>query len=817
MGKVNSKYALIALSSIFALSMFGCTKTSDTSEMGRYIEEFYDAPEGIYDVRDLRVLADGTIGMLAYGENEIELYISEDECKSWNRKDINLPQGDSENDMLSVNNAILSKDGEIFISYCFYDYTEYEEGENLKEEAVDDSAEESEDAVEDDKYYEPEYKYAFIDAEGSIHDISLDEISESAEEESEDDEMYYGGYYYYTFKFANNGDIVFSNDNGMIYQLDPASGEMKNEFVLDDSYINAFVTVGDSLLVLGDTSVKEYSLESGKELGNIEALESEVLYENNSKFYGISNIFSDDDKTIYYSNTTGLYKYELGSKEVEQIVEGTLSSIGDDNMYIRAFVVGKDNTFLACGQDYNSYEGGTSIIKFIYSADTPKTPENQITVYSLYEDYNIRQNIVLFQKANPDIYVKLETGISGEDAVTESDALRTLNTEIMAGKGPDIILLDGMSESYLEQGLLEDISDVIEEYTKNDLLFENIRDAYTDKDGKVYSIPTKIKIPVVAGTTEYVSSVTDLQTLSEALVKSAENSGKANEEKYVEMYTPSMLVSMLYYANGSTWLNEDNTINEDNIKEFLEEAKKIYDAYVATYDEDQYEEYKKSMQSYIDEYGEDIGIYYLDNYLSPMSIMDESAKKLAVGVISGVDFIEQMYSLNKANEDITYALINGQTSGIFVPKNLMGINAKSDNKEIAKKFISYLLSEESQSKESYDGLPINKAAFDKMSEYPYADDFVGENGEPYSEGQSIGTWGFSDENGTIVELEMYWPTKEYFNIFKSEVESLKTPVTVNTIVLQEVSKAFDKYANGNGNLDEVVKSIGDNIDLILAE
>lgn len=68
-------------------------------------------------------------------------------------------------------------------------------------------------------------------------------------------------------------------------------------------------------------------------------------------------------------------------------------------MYIRAFVVGKDNTFLACGQDYNSHEGGTSIIKFIYSADTPKTPENQITVYSLYEDYNIRQNIVyIFQK-----------------------------------------------------------------------------------------------------------------------------------------------------------------------------------------------------------------------------------------------------------------------------------------------------------------------------------------------------------------------------------------------------------------------------------
>lgn len=149
------------------------------------------------------------------------------------------------------------------------------------------------------------------------------------------------------------------------------------------------------------------------------------------------------------------------------------------------------------------------------------------------------------------------------------------------------------------------------------------------------------------------------------------------------------------------------------------------------------------MQSYIDEYGEDIGIYYLDNYLNPMSIMNESSKKLAVGVISGRDFIEYMYSLSKGNQDISYALINGQTSGVFVPKNLMGINAKSDNKEMAKKFISYLLSEESQSKESYDGLPINKAAFDKISEYPYADEFVGENGEGYSEDQSIGTWGFS--------------------------------------------------------------------------
>lgn len=39
----------------------------------------------------------------------------------------------------------------------------------------------------------------------------------------------------------------------------------------------------------------------------------------------------------------------------------------------------------------------------------------------------------------------LEIGLTGEDGMTEADALRTLNTEILAGSGPDILRLDGMS------------------------------------------------------------------------------------------------------------------------------------------------------------------------------------------------------------------------------------------------------------------------------------------------------------------------------------------------------------------------------------
>ena len=80
---------------------------------------------------------------------------------------------------------------------------------------------------------------------------------------------------------------------------------------------------------------------------------------------------------------------------------------------------------------------------------------------------------MLFQKKYPDVYVNIETGMSGDDSVTDTDALKVLNTEIMAGTGPDVLLLDGISEdTYIEKGMLEDLSGVL----KDTDIMSNIKD-----------------------------------------------------------------------------------------------------------------------------------------------------------------------------------------------------------------------------------------------------------------------------------------------------------------------------------------------------
>ena len=118
------------------------------------------------------------------------------------------------------------------------------------------------------------------------------------------------------------------------------------------------------------------------------------------------------------------------------------------------------------------------VLKYTYSPDTPAEPDTELTVYSLLDNSYIRQVAAIFQKKYPDIYLSLEVGMTGEDGMTTTDALKTLNTEIMAGNGPDVMILDGIPEdTYIEKGMLADISSILDKAEKEDGILDNIQGA----------------------------------------------------------------------------------------------------------------------------------------------------------------------------------------------------------------------------------------------------------------------------------------------------------------------------------------------------
>ena len=63
--------------------------------------------------------------------------------------------------------------------------------------------------------------------------------------------------------------------------------------------------------------------------------------------------------------------------------------------------------------------------------------------------------------------------------VTVADRIRALNARILAGDGPDILVLDGLpTESYIEKGILADLNPLLGDLKEE--LLPSVLSAYTE-------------------------------------------------------------------------------------------------------------------------------------------------------------------------------------------------------------------------------------------------------------------------------------------------------------------------------------------------
>ncbi len=823
MSKKIKRLFSMAMSLALMVSAVGCSGGgAKKSAMGRYIEERYEGPKDVY-IQNIVKLEENKIGMVAQNyEGGLTSFISEDGGQTWNETKIELPKQEGMETV--TNSSSMLKDGRILINYYFMKpWVEPAEGEEITEEIFD----------EEDMFENIEYKYAIANQDGTVEDIKFPTISS-------EEGMNQG---YSQFVSANNGDIFYSTWEGNgIVQLDGQTLELKNEYIIDD-YFNTFSLVGESLIVYGFETITEFDINTGEEKGNLEKLEKEILGDNVQYYPNFLN--SGSDSKLYYYTTLGLYEYDMKSQTTKQLIDGVLSSFGDSEMNIMGFVEKENGEFLAVFNDWNNNE--MPIINYSYDETVPSVPDKQLRIYSLLENDQVRQAVSSYAKANPDTYVKYEIGMSwGEEGVTESDALKTLNTEIAAGNGPDVILLDGLPvESYIEKGLLEDISDVISEYTSQDLVFKNIADAYT-VDGKIYQFPTKIKFPMLVGNKDILDSVSDF----DSFVELAKKLGKENPDKRIfnDYYSPKTLVYSLYYLYGNDWLNSDKTINVDALNNFFEKTKELYTAI-----DENMQKYNEKMEAiWNDKFqGEEIpdkefgilegsedleevpedeeyvdpnegmwSVYEINNYLMPsiyadMLLMEgNEASSLMYGGLDSSWGYQSLITALINNKDLDYKMLTRGDEKVFMPIDALGVNAKGKNKEEAKEFIKELFAEKSQQRYYGQGITVNKESFKKEFEIDkeWQPEFDEETQHYFG-----GTMGWQDEEGNMKEVKQYLPNEEDVNRLIGEIESLNVAGTVNRVLLTEVAKQFEGYALGNTSLDDAINTIVDNLDLYLAE
>ena len=75
----------------------------------------------------------------------------------------------------------------------------------------------------------------------------------------------------------------------------------------------------------------------------------------------------------------------------------------------------------------------------------------KLNIYMLNDNQNVRDAIACYAAVAPDVEIEIEVGVPDYDT-TVSDALKKLNTRLLSGNGPDIILMDDIQAEHCRGG-----------------------------------------------------------------------------------------------------------------------------------------------------------------------------------------------------------------------------------------------------------------------------------------------------------------------------------------------------------------------------
>lgn len=706
---------------------------------GRYLESDVELPEEISQIRAVEKLADGRIALFdgVYG-----MYISEDNGETFTLQDLPVME-ELQREEAYIVNAAIGSDGSLVM----------------------------------ERYREDGCLYIYIDADGNTSEFTVDGLDLC-----------------YQCLFLDDGRLLGCGTG--VYVIDPQS---ESAYKLCDTKfaVEYMRQIGNLLYLVEGNGVEIFNLstESFEEDTVLnDFVSNEVAKSAGSATEGAYPVlvyFGDAEDSLYIATSQGLFRHVLKGNVMEEVIKGSLSSMGSPTNALSAMISIDKETFLIC---YNS-----SVLKsYHYDPNVSAVPENELVVYSLEENEAVRTAINLYQKENPDTYLSYETGVSGEDGMTREDAIRNLNTALLSGEGPDILVLDGLPlESYMEKGILMDLSDEINAKCMDGEMYENIINSYGNEK-VICAVPAFFSFPVCAG--NEISGITDLESLADRVEKLREEYPEGN---IIGSYREKEVLMRLYVISSPAFIKEDGSIDKEKLREYLIQAKRIWQAEKEGVDENKAQQRESMDEAYMRYMGRKD--WYADTGMHTLEYAS-GKERLLFGELSGVDFrYSEITSMFKTiNQEMDIAVLNGLAENVFVPNTILGINAAGEHKEAAKDFVMSMLDTELQNQPLGMGFPVNREAMEEELHKREGDEVNG-----------MISW--QDEDGNDSTLEISWPEADQLNKLEEMIESLDTPASADENVRDVVVELGVSALNGEMEIDEAVNEILNRIQIYLAE
>lgn len=569
---------------------------------------------------------------------------------------------------------------------------------------------------------------------------------------------------------ANQEDICFFDQDGnMTGQVKLEEGMDGGIYFLRDGTAIAYCYEEKS----GKSILRKLDLNTGKGDGNYEIPGGMNSY----------SLYAGGDCDFMLVGNGGVYSYNLGDEAVKKLMDFIDSDINSSYLYDMNAVSEKE--FYGAISDDTT--GEELLMKFTKVDPKDVKDKEVLTLACNYLDWNVRKYVVEFNKTNPNYRVRI---VDYSQYNTDEDytiGVTKLNTDIVSGKMPDILLLSNELpvESYKAKGLFEDLypfMDKDEEINREDY-FPNVLKSY-ENNGKLYSLFPGFVVYTVAGKTSDVGSQEGwtLEDLERVM---------ASKPEGTEAFPEATRESMLFYSiemSGSQFIDWESgkcNFNSEGFISLLE-----------------------FMKSFPETLPED---YYDDPARGNYDSWFREGKVLLNRMV-----LDSFYSYNYTKkgmfgEDITLIGFPGESGmgSVLSVDMQLAMSSRSKNKDGVWEFFRYFLMDEYQGNLNY-GWPISMKHVDALAKKAMERPF------------------YEDENGNKVEYDDYY----YINGVEIPISPM-TQEEVDEVVgfLQSVEEHFSNsqeliniiteeaapYFAGQKNVNEVADIIQNRVQIYVNE
>jgi len=588
------------------------------------------------------------------------------------------------------------------------------------------------------------------------------------------------GIYAIKIEIAQNGDLI-------IYQLGTGILQYSNDGVFKNQYggsrAEEFALSGDNIFIV-DMDASEIIIYDT----NTRELLKSIPYDNMTQETYLS---PGKGGSIYLTDRSGVYRLADGGSLWEKIIDGELTSLSIPSQYFSEITEGPDDNFYMI---FGDSESNSTFVKYEYDEKISSLPGTELVVYTLYENKTLRQAAGELQRKNSDIKVNIRVGINNESSITKADAVRALNTELLVGKGPDVILLDGMPiDLYISKGVLTDLSDVVAKLKANgEDLFDNVINSY-EKDSKIFAVPAKFVLPSMWIDEEYSKDVKNLKQLAEFTLK--------HNDKIIFPYSsPQELIRLFSVSSFPYWTDDEGAIKEAEFEKFLSDIKSINDANKKFITDEMREEAEKRKNANTSS-GQD--------FINSMDINSTDVLSWAFGRAYAYCDVLRSYNsvslpslaIKQRNGGVAVLLPGPLEKTIFVPINCAGVNANSTQIDTAKEFIEIMLSSSVQNAQTYDGFPVN------IKSLEYGAEGKGNENTIFGVG--------SDDGGE--KLFGPLPSSDELNKVKELCLTAAIPSIVDENLLDMIIDETEGYFTGEKTIEKAVEDVKEKTKLYLSE